>query len=160
MTTCKTYRPNVAVAVFNRDGHVFMGKRIDNTSPYGWQMPQGGIDPGEDVWPAALRELYEETGIRSVSFLGDIPDWITYDFPPELLGTPVARGFDGQRQKWFAVRFDGDDAEINLDAHGEREFETWRWVPLAETIDMTVPFKRHVYAQVVTAFARWAQPGG
>ena len=159
MTAPKTYRPNVAVAVFNRDGHVFMGKRVDNTSPYGWQMPQGGIDPGEDVWPAAVRELYEETSIRSVSLLGDIPDWITYDFPPELLGTPVARGFDGQRQKWFAVRFDGDDTEINLDAHGEREFETWRWVPLSETINMTVPFKRHVYAQVISAFARWAQPG-
>jgi putative (di)nucleoside polyphosphate hydrolase len=142
----------VAVAVFNAAGHVFMGKRVDNTSPYAWQMPQGGIDAGEDPYPAALRELYEETGIRSVSLLAEMPDWITYDFPPELLGTPVARGFAGQRQKWFAMRFTGTDDEINLAAHGEPEFETWRWVPLAETLDIIVPFKRPVYNQVIAAF--------
>lgn len=146
------YRPNVAVAVFNADGHVFMGKRVDNASPYAWQMPQGGIDAGEDPYPAALRELYEETGIRSVRLLAEMPDWITYDFPPELLGTPVARGFTGQRQKWFAMRFDGADDEINLAAHGEPEFETWRWVPLVETLDIIVPFKRPVYEKVIAAF--------
>lgn len=152
----KRYRPNVAVAVFNREGHVFMGKRVDNTSPYSWQMPQGGIDPGEEPYPAALRELYEETGIRSVSLLAEMPEWISYDFPPELLGTPTARGYDGQRQKWYAFRFEGNESEINLDAHGAREFETYQWCRLEDTLGLIVPFKIPVYEAVIATFGGFA----
>ncbi len=152
------YRPNVGVALFNTDGRVFMGRRVNSPPPYCWQMPQGGIDGKEVPLAAARRELYEETGVRSIEYLGEIPGWITYDFPDDFRGSKAARGFKGQRQRWFAFRFTGNDSEVDLEAHGEVEFCEWRWMLLEETPHHIVPFKRDVYAEVIAAFGHYATP--
>ncbi len=147
------YRPNVGIVVFNRDGLVWLGRRARTAGPYNWQFPQGGVDKGEDFETAARRELYEETGIRKVTPLGETDGWIVYDFPPDYGGSKAARGFIGQRQKWFAYRFDGDDIEVNLEAHHEIEFDGWRWAKLEDALDRIVPFKRASYAKVIEVFA-------
>jgi putative (di)nucleoside polyphosphate hydrolase len=157
------YRPCVAMAVFNRVGRVFIGRRIDGPEhvddTHAWQMPQGGVDPGEDPWPAALRELYEETNIRSVDKLGEIAEWLTYDIPREIVGQAWSGKYRGQTQKWYALRFAGEETEIDI-AHPagghEPEFVGWRWEPLAQTPELIVPFKRPVYERVVKEFARFA----
>jgi putative (di)nucleoside polyphosphate hydrolase len=151
--------------VLNRAGEVWIGRRKDAPAePEGpgawWQMPQGGIDEHEDSAKAALRELSEETGMRSVRIVGESPDWYTYDLPPNL--SPKAWGgrYRGQRQKWFAVRFIGSDSEIALIQPGHKqEFDAWRWAPIDAMIDLVVPFKRQVYAQVIRDFAPLAVPG-
>jgi putative (di)nucleoside polyphosphate hydrolase len=158
------YRPCVGVTVLNSAGLVFVGRRssgpehIDAT--HVWQMPQGGIDPGEDPWPAALRELYEETSIRSVERLGEVPDWLSYDIPPDIIGAAWGGRFRGQTQKWFALRFIGDDSEINVLSPGggvhTAEFLAWKWEPIANLPDLVVPFKRPVYERVVKEFAMFA----
>ena len=155
------YRPNVGIMVLNRDGLVWVGRRLveDKGEMTGasqlWQMPQGGIDKGEEPYPAALRELYEETGMRSVSFLAEAPDWIDYDLPPELVGIALKGKYRGQTQRWFAVRFDGDESEISIDpppgGHAP-EFDRWEWKPMDSLLDLIVPFKRGVYEEVVAAF--------
>jgi putative (di)nucleoside polyphosphate hydrolase len=127
---------------------------------HAWQMPQGGIDPGEDPWPAALRELYEETNIRSVEKLGEIKRWLNYDIPREIVGQAWRGKYRGQSQKWYALRFKGNDGEIDIarPAGGhEPEFAEWRWEPIENVPDLVVPFKRPVYEQVVREFARFAQ---
>ena len=155
------YRPCVGLMVLNRDGLVWVGHRM--VDPEGemagssqlWQMPQGGIDKGEEPLPAALRELYEETGMRSVSLIAEAPDWIRYDLPPELVGVAWKGKYRGQTQKWFAFRFDGDDSEIAINpppGGHDAEFDGWAWKPMAELPDLIVPFKRKVYEQVVAAF--------
>ncbi len=151
------YRPNVGVVLFNREGLVWMGHRPDAGSAHDWQFPQGGIDPGEDHEAAARRELQEETGVTSVSLLGRTQGWIAYDFPPEVLANRKrARGFKGQKQVWFAYRFEGEDAEVDLEAHHEIEFDRWGWTPLAEAPKIVVSFKRNAYLRVVDAFAHFA----
>ena len=150
------YRPNVGVVVFNPEGRVWLGKRAGWSGPHVWQFPQGGVDPGEDWETAARRELTEETGIRSVDLLARTEDWIVYDFPPEARGSKVARGFKGQRQKWFAFRFTGDDAEVDLTSHAQVEFDAWRWARLDEVADLVVPFKRGAYETVIAAFRSFA----
>lgn len=154
------YRPNVGVIVYDRKGRVWIGRRIGTPDPYNWQFPQGGVDDGEDFEAAARRELCEETGIRSVRLLGGTDGWIAYDFPPEVLNGPMKRrGFKGQRQRWFAYRFDGEEAEIDLNAHPPAEFDLWRWTDLDTVAALVVPFKREAYREVL-AFARtWAEPG-
>jgi len=154
MADLSLYRPNVGVVLFHPDGRVWYGRRAG--TPDGWQFPQGGVDAGEDVEAAARRELAEETGVTSIALLGRTEDWITYDFPPGYGGSKQARGFAGQKQVWFAFRFIGDEREIDLHAHGEPEFDTWRWGDLTEACDLIVPFKRGAYEQVVAAFARFA----
>lgn len=159
------YRPCAGVMVLNRDGLVFIGRRssgpehIDAT--HVWQMPQGGIDPGEDPWPAALRELYEETNIRSVEKLGEIADWIHYDIPRDIVGEAWGGKYRGQTQKWYALRFTGDDSEIDIATPGggahEPEFIAWRWVAMDELPDLVVPFKRDTYERVVREFAKFAR---
>jgi putative (di)nucleoside polyphosphate hydrolase len=126
---------------------------------HSWQMPQGGIDAGEEPLRAALRELREETNITSVTLIGEARDWLTYDLPPALIGKAWKGRFRGQRQKWYALRFTGSDAEIDI-AHpgGHPEFVAWRWAALAELTDLVVPFKREVYAAVVAEFANLATP--
>ncbi|MDH4983320.1 RNA pyrophosphohydrolase [Hyphomicrobium sp. D-2] len=159
------YRPCVGIALFNRDGLVWIGRRADAPGePEGpgawWQMPQGGIDKGEDPAEAALRELYEETSIRSAIIIGETDDWLRYDLPPELIGKAWKGKYRGQAQKWFAMRFDGDESEINIAAPAghKAEFSHWRWNPLDRVADLIVPFKRSVYQQVVSAFASHAEP--
>lgn len=158
------YRLCVATAVFNRDGRVFIGRRIDGPEHvdevHAWQMPQGGIDPDEDPWPAALRELYEETNIRSVEKLREIREWLSYDIPREIVGQAWKGKYRGQRQKWYALRFTGDEREIDvtLPAGGhEPEFAAWRWERLDKVPDLIVPFKRAVYARVAREFAKFAR---
>ncbi|RAK57038.1 RNA pyrophosphohydrolase [Phenylobacterium deserti] len=158
MSELSGYRPNVGVVLFHPDGRVWLGRRRGAPGPYNWQFPQGGIDDGEDFETAARRELTEETGAVTVSYLARTEGWITYDFPPNMGGSKAWRGFKGQKQVWFAYRFDGDDAEFDLAAHHEPEFDTWRWGWLAETPGLIVPFKRAAYEQVVTAFADLAAP--
>lgn len=151
------YRPNVGVVLFNAEGLVWLGRRAGAEGPFNWQFPQGGVDEGEDWDAAALRELYEETGARSVSKLGETQDWITYDFPPEARGKKIAQGWRGQKQKWLAFRFTGEDAEFDLTAVPPQEFDAWRWARLDEALETVVPFKRDAYAQVVQAFRAFAQ---
>lgn len=147
--------------VFNRGGRVFIGQRSGGPEhialTHAWQMPQGGIDPGEDPWATALRELYEETNIRSVTRLGEIGDWLSYDIPRDLVGHAWNGKYRGQRQKWFALRFTGADSEIDITcpAGHKPEFAAWRWEALQNLPDLVVPFKRPVYERVVREFSRF-----
>jgi putative (di)nucleoside polyphosphate hydrolase len=159
------YRPCVGMMVLNRNGLVFIGRRSGGPEhldeAHAWQMPQGGIDSGEDPWPAALRELCEETNIRSVERRGEIRDWIVYDLPRELVGQAWGGKYRGQRQKWYALGFTGDESEIDV-AHPagghEPEFTQWRWEPMQNLPDLVVPFKRKAYEQIVAAFRHLAAP--
>jgi len=152
------YRPNVGVALFHpADGRVWLGMRHKQEPPYNWQLPQGGVDEGEDLEAAARRELHEETGVTSVELLGRTEGWLTYDYPADFLGTKRARGYLGQKQVWFAFRFTGPESEIDLTAHGDIEFDAWRWGALDETPELIVPFKRGVYEQMVVAFSGFAR---
>jgi putative (di)nucleoside polyphosphate hydrolase len=159
------YRPCVGTMVLNREGLVFVGRRTSGPEQldlqHSWQMPQGGIDPGEDPLRAALRELREETNITSVTLIAESRDWLTYDLPPALIGKAWNGRFRGQRQKWYALRFSGSDAEIDIahPAGGHApEFVAWRWAALAELAELVVPFKRQVYEAIVAEFARLATP--
>jgi putative (di)nucleoside polyphosphate hydrolase len=157
------YRPCVGIVVLNRAGLAFIGRRIDGPEhvdlTHAWQMPQGGIDAGEQPWPAALRELREETNITSVEHLGEIDGWLNYDIPRQLVGEAWSGKYRGQTQKWFAVRFLGAVSEIDIahpaGAH-EAEFSDWRWEPLQNVPELVVPFKRQVYERVVKEFMRFA----
>ena len=151
------YRPNVGVVLFHPDGRVWLGRRASTPGPHNWQFPQGGVDDGEDLETAARRELAEETGARSVAFLDRTHDWIAYDFPPGHGGAKRLRGWKGQKQVWFAFRFDGEDAEFDLAAHGPPEFDAWRWALLDEAAELIVPFKRTAYDRVVDAFGGHAR---
>ena len=161
------YRPCVGVALFNRAGLAFVGRRLEKgavdpvTEPYRWQMPQGGIDPGETPLAAALRELHEETNVASVELLFELPRWLSYDLPPEAMEKWKGK-YIGQAQRWFAFRFTGDDNEINIHSPGggrhKPEFDDWRWEKLSLLPDLIVPFKREVYLDVVDAFSPLAAP--
>lgn len=151
------YRPNVGVVLFDLEGRVWLGRRYQTPGPYNWQFPQGGVDAGEDLEAAARRELYEETGVRSITLLGRTEGWIVYDFPADHGGSKQAKGWKGQRQVWFAFRFDGKDDEVDLEAHGEQEFDAWRWADIDEAIDLVVPFKRSAYERVIAAFRGFAR---
>ncbi len=148
------YRPCVGVMLVNSDGKVFVGKRIDNIENDAWQMPQGGVDDGEDLRVAALRELAEETGVteRIVTFLAEMREDLFYDLPDELQGTLWGGRFRGQRQRWFLARFTGSDNDIRLDAHTPPEFCDWRWVEPEVLPDLIVPFKKRVYRAILDEF--------
>jgi putative (di)nucleoside polyphosphate hydrolase len=156
------YRPNVGLALFHADGRVFLGRRTDTPDPYVWQMPQGGIDEGETPREAAFRELYEEAGVapEKAHLLEEAEDWIYYDFPPEVRARLASRrDWLGQRQKWFALRFLGEDGDVHLGG-AEPEFCEWRWARLEETPSLIVPFKRGVYEEVARRFKRYAGAAG
>jgi putative (di)nucleoside polyphosphate hydrolase len=163
------YRPCAGAMVVNRQGKVWAGRRIAppgselSTSSQLWQMPQGGIDKGEDPLDAAKRELWEETGISSVSLLGRAPDWICYDLPKELIGIGLKGKFRGQKMAWFAFRFEGEASEINITnppSGADVEFDRWEWVDVEKLPDMIVPFKRDVYVEVVNSFRHLCVPVG
>ena len=163
--TALPYRRCVGIVVLNRDGHAWVGRRIHvpdgemTGSDKLWQMPQGGIDKGEEPLLAARRELFEETGMETVSLLAEAPDWIDYDLPDHLVGVSLKGKYRGQTQKWYAFRFDGSDSEIRINpppGGHEPEFDAWAWKPLSDLPGMVVPFKRGVYDAVIAAFRHLA----
>ncbi len=159
------YRTCVGMMLINTAGLVFIGRRaggpehVDET--HVWQMPQGGVDPGEDTWEAAKRELFEETSVRSVEKLGEVSDWLIYDIPRTVAGRAWKGRYRGQRQKWYAIRFTGTDSEIDVLSPGaghKPEFLKWRWEPMHNLPALIVPFKRPVYERVVSEFAGLISP--
>lgn len=149
------YRPCVGAVLFNDQGLVWVGKRIAEPRSdleYAWQMPQGGIDTGETPDIAVKRELLEETGANHSEILRESENWLHYDVPPHLFRKTGKGGFRGQTQKWFALRFLGNDSEFQLDIHEKPEFSAWKWVNLEEVPELIVPFKRDVYIKVVEEF--------
>ena len=145
------YRPGVGIMLLNAANEVFVGQRLDSKLE-AWQMPQGGIDPGEAPIDTAFRELAEETGITKATLLAEANVWLYYDLPDELIGTIWKGRYAGQRQKWFAMRFTGTEADINI-ATEHPEFRSWRWSTVTELSDLIVPFKRDLYEAVLAEFA-------
>ena len=156
------YRPNVGAVLFNREGMVFVARRADMPNAEGpaggWQLPQGGIDEGEDPATAVLRELEEEIGTAKATVIGEYPEWLTYELPAELLGIAWRGKYRGQRQRWYAMRFEGEDSDIRLDLDPHPEFDAWRWAKLSELPAMAVSFKRPIYEVLAAAFGRFAVP--
>jgi putative (di)nucleoside polyphosphate hydrolase len=151
------YRPCVGAMLIDGQGRVWIGRRFAKQDDEGrgewWQMPQGGIDAGEDARVAVLRELREETGVRSAQVIEEAPGWFTYDLPAHLIGKSWGGRYRGQTQKWFALRFTGEDGEIDLKPPGHaQEFDAWRWETAVAALELIVPFKRQVYEQVFKAF--------
>ncbi len=159
------YRPCVGVMVLNRDGLAFVGRRLGGPEhtdlTHEWQMPQGGIDEGENALKAARRELYEETSIKSVEKIGEIADWLAYDLPRDVVGQAWKGKYRGQTQKWFAFRFTGKDQEIEITHPGggmhKPEFVEWKWAEVKSLPNLIIPFKRKVYERVVEEFAPLAK---
>ena len=147
----RPYRPCVGIFLLNADGFVFAGRRIDNRAE-AWQMPQGDIDHGETVMQACLREMGEEIGTQKATFLQEHDDWLHYDIPQPLADRLWHGQYRGQKQKWVALRFTGDDSDINIDTD-EPEFCEWRWIEPHALIDLAVPFKRDVYQALMHSFA-------
>ena len=148
--TLADYRPGVGLMLFDREGRVFVARR--NDTPDAWQMPQGGIDEGEDPRAAALRELAEETGVTNAEIVGESEDWIAYDLPEDLRKKVWKGRYRGQRQKWYALRFHGTDADVNI-ATAHPEFRHWRWSPVDTLVELAAPFKRELYADVIGVLA-------
>ena len=151
------YRPCVGVMLVDGEGKAFVGKRIDNKEGDFWQMPQGGVDPGEDPGAAVLRELWEETGAKAehVEVIARLPEELFYDLPDDLKGKLWGGCYVGQRQAWYLARFTGEDGDIDLEAHEPPEFCEWKWGEPALLPELIVPFKREVYSAVVAGFREY-----
>ena len=145
------YRPCVGMMVFNARGQIFVGMRMDNRAE-AWQMPQGGIDEGEDPTEAAFRELMEEIGTDKVEIVAETDDWLKYDLPDELMGKMWKGRYRGQEQKWFLMRYTGTDADINIETD-HQEFRAWEWASIDTLVSRIVPFKKDLYMAVVEQFA-------
>jgi len=162
MTETRPYRRNVGAVLFNQAGLVLVARRAKfpnaEGAAGGWQLPQGGIDEDEDPAAAVLRELGEEIGTANAQIIGEHPDWLKYDLPPELIGVAFKGKYRGQEQKWFALRFLGQDSEIRLDADPHPEFDAWQWVPITQLPALAVAFKRPIYEALTRDFARYATP--
>ncbi|MBC9179432.1 RNA pyrophosphohydrolase [Pseudoroseomonas ludipueritiae] len=154
------YRRNVGAALFNRAGKVLIARRADlgKGATAAWQLPQGGLDEGEDPRAAVLRELFEEIGTAKAEIIGEVPDWLHYDLPAELIGHALGGRYRGQTQKWFALRFTGEDKEIRLDLDPHPEFDAWRWADLSELPAIAVSFRREIYKRLTREFARFTVP--
>lgn len=154
------YRDCVGAALFSRGGLVLVARRADlpnaEGAPGGWQLPQGGLDPGEEPRAAVFRELEEEVGTAEAEILAEHPEWLFYDLPPELVGRALGGRYRGQRQRWFALRFLGEDSDIRLDLDPHPEFDAWRWARLEELPGLAVGFKRPIYEELARAFAPFA----
>ena len=151
------YRPCVGVMLLNAQGLVWIGRRFEKQNDDGvgkwWQMPQGGIDAGEDPAKAVMRELYEETAVTNAHIIAEAPNWYNYDLPEHLIGKSWGGKYRGQKQKWFALKFTGLDSEINLKPPGHKqEFDAWRWAKMDEMLELIIPFKHEVYVDVIAAF--------
>ena len=155
------YRNNVGALLFNAAGQVLVARRADMPNAEGaaggWQLPQGGMDADEDPAMAVLRELREEIGTAKAKILAEHPRWLTYDLPTDLIGKALGGKYRGQRQKWFALRFLGQDADIRLDLDPDPEFDAWRWAALAELPALAVDFKLAIYQDLVREFARFGR---
>ncbi len=152
------YRRNVGAMLFNAQGQVLIARRRDvPVAQGGWQMPQGGVDEGEDPRAAVLRELAEEIGTGHAEIIAEYPHWLTYDLPPDRIGIALGGKYRGQTQRWFALRFLGVDADINLDADPHPEFDAWRWAAIGELVGLAPDFKQEVYAALVLCFAALAR---
>jgi len=153
------YRRNVGAALFNSHGQVLIARRADmGGATDSWQLPQGGIDAGEDPRAAVLREVAEELGTTSAVIIGEHPDWLSYDLPAHLIGIALRGRYRGQTQRWFALRFTGTDADIDLGQPPDAEFDAWRWAELASLPDIAVSFRRPIYTILARSFARFATP--
>ena len=153
----RPYRPCVGIMLINDNGHIFGGQRIDNRAE-AWQMPQGGIDAGEDVETACFREMREEIGTDKADILSIHPEWLNYDIPLPLADRLWGGSYRGQSQKWVAFRYTGQDSDINI-ATEEPEFFSWQWMSPADLIQLAVPFKRPVYEDIMTQFAQYIKAG-
>lgn len=159
MTDMLPYRPNVGALLFNKDGLVFVGRRADRPGrESAWQLPQGGIDEGEDPRAAVFRELAEEIGTANAEIVGEHPDWLTYDLPPDVIRQAFKGRYRGQRQRWFALRFLGRDSDVRLDLDRHPEFVDWRWEALSGIPALAVDFKRPIYDELARHFADLAAP--
>lgn len=153
----RPYRPCVGIMLINDNGHIFGGQRIDNRAE-AWQMPQGGIDAGEDVETACFREMREEIGTNKADILSIHPEWLNYDIPLPLADRLWGGSYRGQSQKWVALRYTGQDSDINI-ATEEPEFFSWQWMSPADLIQLAVPFKQPVYENIMTQFAQYIKAG-
>jgi len=153
----RPYRPCVGIMLINDNGHIFSGQRIDNRAE-AWQMPQGGIDAAEDVETACFREMREEIGTDKADILSIHPEWLNYDIPLPLADRLWGGRYRGQSQKWVALRYTGQNSDINI-ATEEPEFFSWQWMSPADLIELAVPFKRPVYEDIMTQFAQYIKAG-
>ncbi len=144
------YRRGVGIMIINKNKKVFVGKRIDSKNN-SWQMPQGGIDGDETVQEAGIREMFEETNIKTFEFISETPHWLYYDIPEFLIGKLWGGRYRGQKQKWILVKFCGDDTEVNIDKQ-HREFKTWKWIDLQELPEVVIAFKKQIYVSVISDF--------
>jgi putative (di)nucleoside polyphosphate hydrolase len=156
--SARDYRASVGIMLLNKANQVFVGRRHE-TNGDAWQMPQGGIEDGEDARVAAFRELREEIGTGKAEILAESKNWLYYEFPRALIGKERHKGWRGQRQKWVVMRFTGKDSDININT-ADAEFSDWKWVSLAELADLAVPFKRLVYLSVLDEFHDAVEPFG